>query len=198
MAQQQTQKSADELAVRLEGVRLSFPALDKKKSNGPGSDKESFQATFLFPPGYDFTKLKAAMKAAVLKKWNKLDVKGLRNPLRDASEKEYAGYDKGWMFLATKSDVQVPVVGPDKLPIDLARVYAGCYVNAHVSAWCYDNKWGKGISFNLKAIQFVKEGERLDGRGKPSDPDAVFDALELPPDDGGASTGGGDDTWSPF
>lgn len=196
--------SPDTSVVRIEGVRLSFPSLDKKRPNAEGSDKTSYQATFLFPPNFDFTKLYAAVKAAMMKGFGKLlEGKSLVRPIiRNAEEKEYAGYDKGWKFIASKSDVAVPIVGPDKTPIALeditTRVYAGCYVNAVVEPWCQDNKHGKAINWNLKAIQFVKDGERLDGRGKPSDPDKVFEALELPPEEGGSDAGTADKNWSPW
>lgn len=190
----QEKKESNPCALRVDGVRLSFPSLDKMRPNFPGSDKQSYQATLLFPPGFDFTKLHAAMKVAVLKKFNKLDVKGLKNPLRNNSEVDY-GYPKDGKFLATKSSVRIPMVGPDKSPVEPSVFYAGCYVNAHIEAWAYDNA-SKGISFDIRALQFVKDGERLDGRGKPSDPDVVFDALELPPEGGeGGDTG---DDFNPF
>lgn len=192
-----TKKSPlSELDVITCECRLSFPALAEKKSNGPDSAKSSYQATLLIPPGTDMAPFNKAMRAAILKKFSKPTVTGLRNPIRNAAEKEYAGYDEGWLFIATKSDVQIPIVDRQKIPIvDLAKVYAGCWVKAHIRAWAYNNQFGKGVSFELKALQFIKDGDRLDGRGKPSDPDMVFEALEL---DEPAAGEAADDNFNPF
>lgn len=181
-------------------VRLSFPSLFTKKPNGPGSDKSSYQATLLIPPGTDISKFTAAMKGALIKKFGKVQVPGLKPmPLRKAEEKEYQGYDPGWLFVATKTESPVPVVDRRRVPItDPSAVYAGCWVRAHVRAWAYDNKFGKGVSFELKAIQFVRDGERLDGRGKPSDPEQVFEALDLDEGTGEASAKPADDVWDPL
>nr|MBP8137001.1 DUF2815 family protein [Candidatus Eisenbacteria bacterium] len=90
---------------------------------------------------------------------------------------------------------QPPVVDRACLPVtDPAKVYAGLWVKCALAAWAYDNASGKGVSFDLRAVQLVRDDERLDGRSKAANPDEVFEALELPPE---GDTGVGAD-WSPF
>ncbi len=177
-------------------VRLSFLSLDKKRPNGPGSTKESYQATLLIPPGTDLTPYNAAMKAALLAKFDGKIPKTLKQlPVRDASEKEYAGYDKGWHFLATKCDLPPVLVDQARRPVGVDKFYAGCWARARIRFWAYDNQFGKGVSCDLGGLQFVKDGERLDGRGKPTDPDTAFEALELPDELGSGSTS---EPWDPL
>ena len=162
--------------------RLSFQSLFKKKPDAPGSEKTSYQATFLFPPKTDFQPFLAAIKAACIKKFGKFPVPGLKIPIRPCEEKEYAGYDAGWKFLPTKSEAVVPVVDRQRIPVseEQGLVYSGCWVKAHLRCYAWSHPTGgKGVSFELKAVQFIKNDERLDGRGKPSNPDLVFEALEL-------------------
>lgn len=188
--------SLSETDVRTLDVRLSFPALDKKKPNGPGSDKSSFQATLLLPPGTDLAPYKAAIKAAILKKWGKLEVKGMRPvPMHKAETKDYAGYEAGWLYVPTKTDTPVPLVDRQRIAVDPSKFFAGCWVRAHIRCYAYDNQFGKGVSFELKALQFIKDGDRLDGRGKPSNPDEVFEALEM---EDTTPTGGDDLPWDPL
>lgn len=167
-------------------VRLSFPALFKPKPKAQGSTDLTYQATLLLPPTCDLKPFISAMQAAMLAKWQRVRT-DLRNPIRDASEKPYAGYEKGWKFIAAQNAAPVPVVDRSRLPItDPNKVYAGCWIHACLNAWAYDNKFGKGVSFELKAVQFLRDGDRLDGRSKPVSPDEAFEALEMPPEEGGA------------
>ncbi len=164
-------------------VRLSFPALFKPKPRAQGSSDLTYQATLLLPPSCDLKPFITAMQAAMMAKWGKL-MPGARNPIRDAAEKQYGGYEKGWRFLPTHNQAPVPIVDRQRLPItDPSKVYAGCWIHACVNAWAYDNQFGKGVSFELKAVQFLRDDERLDGRSKPVNPDEAFEAIEMPPEE---------------
>ena len=55
------------------------------------------------------------------------------------------------------------------------KLFAGCYVNAAISIWIMDNKWGKRVNANLVAIQYVKDGEAF-GSGAVK-ADAIFDDI---------------------
>lgn len=44
------------------------------------------------------------------------------------------------------------------------EIYSGCYVNCVLSLYAYNNK-AKGISADLAAVQFYKDGDRLDRNG---------------------------------
>jgi hypothetical protein len=174
-------------------VRLSFPSLFKKKETFRNSGRFVYSTTLLVPPTA-VKPFRDAMAAAVLAKFGPTRVSGLKNPLRPCEEKEFAGYEPGWFFCTAKSDGQPPIVNQARLPVtDESRVYAGLWVRCALSAWCYANESGKGVSFDLRAVQIIKDDERLDGRSRPVNPDDVFEALELPPEGGDV-----DADWSPF
>jgi hypothetical protein len=173
-------------------VRLAFPALFEPKPVSKGSDKEKYQAVLLLPPSYDIKPLKAALKAACIDRWGKVpEMRPDKIGLKPCSEKANApdGYDDGWFYINTKSEYQPQVVDERLNPvIDPEKVYAGCFVRAHINAFAYDHEQGgKGVSFGLNSIQFVRSGERLDGRKKASE---VFDAVEV---DESADSAFGDD-----
>jgi len=48
------------------------------------------------------------------------------------------------------------------------KPYAGCYVNMSIRLWAQDNQFGKRVNAQLRAVQFVKDGEAFGD--KPVDP----------------------------
>lgn len=178
--------------------RLSFPSLFTPKPRARGSEKLTYQATLLLPPGFDKAPFAAAVKAAMMKKWNKIVALGVgKNPLRDAAEKDYAGYEPGWVYISTNSDRKPSVVDRSNQPVtDPERAYPGMWVRAYLDCFAWDHPTGgKGVSFGLLGIQLLRDGERLDGRRPAAD---VFEALEPLPMDPGESTGGDDPLALPF
>lgn len=166
--------------VITEPVRLAFPALFEPKPVMRGSDELKYQATMLLPPDFDMAPLKAAMMAAAKAEWGgnipKLDP--AKAPIKDCAAKSHlAGYEPGWHYVNLKSQYQ-PSVVDERLQevIDPSRVFAGCWVRFHVNAYAYNNQFGKGISFGLNAVQFVRADERLDGRTSGKD---VFTPIEV-------------------
>ena len=100
------------------------------------------------------------------------------NPVRDGAEKEgqYAGYRKGVLFINPWSKARPGVVDAQRNEImDLTTVYAGMYARASVRPFAYDSGSNKGVGLLLEAVQFVKDGERLDGRKSARD---MFSAYE--------------------
>jgi len=171
-------------------VRLAFPSVFKKRPR-PGDDgKESYQCTLLFPPDYDLTPLKKAMKAAVIKKFGDKPVKLApdRIGLRDATEKDWDGFDEGWHYVSINVDDKPVVVDRRNAPVtDESLVYGGMWVRAYLAAFAYDKGGKKGVGFALNALQLVRDGERFDGRLSVEE---AFEALE---DDDTALSGGGDE-----
>lgn len=64
---------------------------------------------------------------------------------------------------------------PEQMPVEKIReeLYAGAIVRASVTAFGYDRKGNKGVSFALNNIQKLREGTRLDNRVAA---EAEFDA----------------------
>lgn len=182
------------LRVRTEPVRLAFVSVFEKKPRARGSDKMSYQATLLIPPTCKQTiaDVQEAMKAAMLKKFNKVvPLKERGQPVKKCEDFEYAGYEKGWLAIGTNSDRQPAIVDRQRVPVtNKDLVYSGVWAHVIIDCFAWDHPTGgKGCSFDLRAIQLVKDDERLDGRGKPIDPDSAFEALEME---------GGDDESNPF
>ena len=171
--------------VKLVNARLSFPALFRPKKGPEENSKEAFSATFILDKKTNASSIKAIkdMIAQIVRD----DFKGKTPPkicLRDGAEKELDGYGEDVMFISARCDRRPQVVGRDmsSLVEGDGILYAGCYVNATVRLWAQDNKFGKRINAQLRAVQFVKEGSRF-GEG-PVDVSKEFEAL--PDEDEGA------------
>lgn len=159
--------------------RLSFPSLFEKKATSRGGDRFAYQAALLLPPDIDLAPFHACMKAAMLDKFAKvIKLPASKNPIKDCDEKDLDGYDSGWHFINVKSGYQPAVLDQKRQEIiDPERIFAGCWVRMHLTAWCWDHPTGgKGVSFSLNSVQLVREGERLDGRRAATD---VFDNVEV-------------------
>lgn len=164
--------------IMLKNVRLSFPALFKAEAFKPG-DEPKFKATFLIPKDDPQVKLIEAKILAVLKEKSpaKADsiLKSIRNnPNKfcwaDGETKSYDGYE-GMMALSTKGKTRPTVIDADRsqLAEDDGKPYAGCYVNASVDLFVYDNS-GVGVSASLRGVQFVADGDNFSG-SRPADSD---------------------------
>lgn len=181
--------------IRLNNVRLSFPKLFTPVAFEVGGTKK-FEATFLL----DTSDAKHAAKikevksaaAALMKESYGADfkasaLKGLCFGSGDSKTKADGsvvdGYE-GMFYLVAKNTVRPAVANRKGEPVaegDEQTPYGGCYVNATVTLWAQNNKWGKRINANLRGVQFVADGEAFGTA--PMSADSEFEALE----DGGAS-----------
>lgn len=119
--------------------------------------------------------LRAAVIAAASDKWGAVKaadpafMRNLRLPFRDASEKEYEGFDKFTVYINPwspgdkKKPGVVDINGNDiAVPGD---VWSGQLGRATVRAFAYDTSGNKGIAFMLEHVQVVKaDMPRIDGR----------------------------------
>lgn len=151
--------------VTLNNVRLSFPALWEPRKGPDANSKPAYQAAFILDKksnAADIASVKAAIATVV-----KEAFKGKQPPkiaLREGTEKpDTDGYGEEVMFINARSDRRPQVVGRRMEPINAEdnKVYAGCYVNATIRLWPQDNQYGKRINAQLRAIQFVKDGEEF-------------------------------------
>lgn len=93
-----------------------------------------------------------------------VDGTGVRSDADKVSGRAYTQPNKnGWMF---------PILTPRD-----GKPYSGCYVNATLEIWPQDNKFGRRINCQLKALQFVRDGDAFGG-GAPASPDD-FDNLAV-------------------
>jgi len=194
----------NETTIILRNVRGSFMKVFKPEAQEEGKTPK-FSSAFIMDKrtnAEDIAKVKAAMKAAAMDKNNVF--KGnppppnkLHLPLKDGSEVEYDGYGEDTMFINASSTRRPSIVDQHRAPIAESDgiVYSGAYYDVCVKFFAYDatsKKGKKGISCELCAIQFKKDGESLGG-GAPIDPNEVFDAAdgETP----AAKAGGNSSLW---
>ncbi len=141
-----------------------------------------YAISLLFKKSADLTALRnAAKEARVAMFGNKSN--GLKDPFRSADEMEtpVPGYKGGWMITA-KSKNKPGIVDADLNPItDQLDFYPGCKCRASVTAFAFDKKGSKGVTFLLNNIQKLKDGTRLDGRKKAEEEfEAVGDEEDDP------------------
>lgn len=166
--------------LQFTSVRLSFPALFKARSME--KDKEpKFSAAFILDKkahAKQIEALKAAIQTVAEEKWGKGKIpKNMKPCLRDGSEKDTDGYGEDVVFFSANSVKRVPVVDRNLTPLTEqdGKPYAGCYVNVSIRLWAQDNDFGKRVNAQLRAVQFVKDGEAFGD--KPADPNKEFAAL---------------------
>lgn len=168
--------------IRLRNVRLSFPYLSQRKTFEDSSGPGKFQATFLLDPGRnadEIEAIRAAAKEIAAEQWPK-GVPNLKGKCFGFADEEGFDYDgwEGQFFVSAKEDIRPQVRDQKGHPAaedDPGFPYAGCYVDAWVTLWTQDNKWGKRINGNLLAVQFRADGEAFSGRAGVSDEE--FDDL---------------------
>lgn len=146
---------------------------------GEAPQQPKFDCVLLIPPSVDLGIFTVAIKAAMMDKWGKLiPMPASKNPVKDAMEKEGKdGFVEGWHYINVSSKRRPHVVDQSLNPIlDKDMVYSGCWVRAHINAYCTDHKkGGQRVSFGLNSIQFEKDGERFGAQ--VATPDMVFKPL---------------------
>lgn len=158
-----TEKPTTQNRIKLENVRLSYPNLFKATAMEGGKPK--FSASFLLNKKTHaglISKIEKMIERVALDKFQKkVPLKNVC--LHDGNEKEdKEGYGDEVMYLVAKSDTRPAVVDQQVNPLaeEDGKIYGGCYVNATVEIFAYSHPTGgKGVSAQLRAVQFVRDGE---------------------------------------
>lgn len=175
-------------------VRLSFPSLFKTRPKHPKTPNVlTYQATLILPPGYDVKPIVDLMqktrtqmeRKGVMSPARRLkeNMSGNGNPLHKCEDKVKVnddgtkslpkGFEAGGHYITMhrNADFGPPtLVDRQRQPvIDEAVFYAGCWVNAHIDCFVWDNEGKWGMSFSFNGFQFVKDGDRLGGRPDVTD-----------------------------
>lgn len=180
---------SDEQRILLPRARLSFPELYRPKAfqdGGPGK----YQASFLLDPS---NAKHAQVIAVVEKKAKELALatfgevpKGLIYCFGDGNTKAYAGYEDMW-YISSSNSIRPGLMDENGVQMEAdeaemtGKFYPGCYVHGSISLWAQNNKWGKRINANLRAVRFAADGEAFGM--KPINPVDEFAGLD------------GDDDW---
>lgn len=171
----------DPKIIKLQNVRLSFPNLFKPKAMQAGQEPK-FGATFLLDD-----KQHAELISQIEKMIERLSLDHFKKKvslkqkcLHDGNEKsEMEGYGDGVHFITSSTKRRPAVVNRDLSPIteEDGTVYPGCYVNATVQLWVQDNDYGKGVNAELRAVQFVKNGDSFGAA--PVNAEDEFEKLDM-------------------
>jgi hypothetical protein len=191
-------------------VSLLQPKAVGGKNADPNAEKK-YGITMIFPKGTDHSALKAAVMEAAKEKWGDKAEAIIRKQegsdkriFKDGSDmfEKYAGFEEGVAYLNASNKEKPGLVGTQAAtngdPIGITEenvFYSGCYAIASLRPYCWDNKFGKGVSLSLQNVQMIAEGERLGGgRSKASED---FEAVE--DDDMGSTSSSapaGSDPWA--
>jgi hypothetical protein len=182
--------------------RASYPNLFTPRAAQAGAELK-YSLTMIFPKVMtDPTEkalmdaLKAAVAKAAVDKWGpdkakwptkKLDlgngefrvVSAINSPWHDGVEKDQPGYGADVVYAAASAKAAYKpglVNAQNQDIIQPNEFYAGCYARAIVTVFAYSNQ-RLGVSFGLRAVQKVRDGEPMGGSVNAAD---VFDAIQAP------------------
>lgn len=168
----ETEKPKSQTRIVLPMVRLSYPSLFQPTAMKGGKPK--FSATLLLNKKEHaavIKKVEQLIERATLDKFGKkMTFKTDNVCLHDGNEKaEKDGYGDEVMYLVAKSDTRPEVVDAALVRINEedGKIYGGCYVDASVELFAYHHKesGSKGVSAQLRAVRFRKDGPSFGGGG---------------------------------
>lgn len=173
-------------------IRFSFLAIDKPKSFDQNTQAK-YQATALLDPSnkaHAATIKQLQDAAADLLKQAGLEREDLLSVcFGNGDKKKYDGY-KGMIFLQASNEVRPTLVDRNRNPVapgDKQFPYSGAHGILTCTLWLQNNKFGKRINANLRALQFVKDGPAFGVA--PVNADDEFEALGDGPSSPGVSKG---------
>lgn len=170
--------------IKMANVRLSYPSLFKTEKFGD-QDTGKYAATFILDKKEHAETIKQIQLGINQLLKDNLKIKSLqpdRICLRDGDDTEKEENKGKWTIKASTKRKPL-VIDRDKAPVSEEDnlFYAGCYVNAIITLWPQDNKYGKRVNASLEGIQYYGPGEPLGSSGLDVDEFNVFgESEELP------------------
>lgn len=173
------------LPIKLNKVRLSYPSLFTPKVWDEGKPAK-YEATFILDKEKHQKEIDAINHQIDLHleqlKVSRNKTKADHICLKDGDLTDREEYQNSYTIKAT-SATRFPIVNKDGVtPVHEADeiFYAGCYVSAYIDLWVY-TKPNVGIGCNLRAIQFVSEGDtfgvpkfNISGKFDPIEDEELF------------------------
>lgn len=151
-------------------VRLSYCNIWVAKA-APGSTDLKYSCAILIPKSD--TKTVEAVKQGIedakkagLGKLGGSIPHNLKQPLRDGDiEKPNDPVYKGHYFLNANNTKQPGIVDAARQAIlDPNKVYSGCFARVNITFYAFNVPTQKGIGCALNHVQFLRDGDPLDGR----------------------------------
>lgn len=154
-------------------VRFSYCTLVAPKAASQGG-AEKYSVTLLIPKSDASTvsKIKAAAEDAKAAYYAKNPGKKLpteiKTSLHDGDGEKpnggnYGDECKGCYVMTVSTNNRPVMVDANKLPIDPAEIYSGCYGRAIINFYVYDTNGNKGITAGLNGIMKLHDGDPLSG-----------------------------------
>jgi hypothetical protein len=149
-------------AMRLNGVRLSYVHIFKKKDWGDNNEAK-YQCRLLIHPDNKKLLTEISRNTDELLTANfgskKANLKRLLN--KEPEEMDGVVY----YYINANTNRKPTIVNRQARPInDEEEIYSGCYANAQIYMQAFSKGGNKGISAILDGIQKIGDGDRLDGR----------------------------------
>jgi hypothetical protein len=174
-----------EIEVKIPKFRGWYVSVfEPRPVQGDTSGKLLYSVLACFAPGTDLAPLKAAALKAAELKWKGQAAAVIKHPkfrplfkdqttLIDDDGNLRAGAEPGGYYLNLSNKIKPLVVGPNaKQTEDGEIIYSGAYFVALAGAFAWDHPTGgRGVSFSLKGIQQVGDGEKLGGGGSRAKPE---------------------------
>lgn len=161
----------DPLIIPINNARLSFPSLHRKSAmKGKDPEKEgTYKASFLLHKTKNadtIKKIREAINTLIRDEFGGKALEPGNICLKEASSKEYDGYDSDHLVIAASDRKTKPGIVDNNLNEihegDAADPYAGCYVNATIRLYAQNGKsykpdpsWGKKINATLRNVQVL-------------------------------------------
>jgi hypothetical protein len=163
-------------------VRLSFVHIFEPYSNDP--DKDPKYSVLILIPKKDKVTIRnirraqqAALEAGKSKFKNGKIPTNWSDTLHDGDEEkdteEYPEYE-GHMYMSVTANASYPpgVVDRQVRPIlDPTEVYSGCHARVSINAFAYNSNGKQGVSFGLRHVQMLRDGEPLGGSRSSAEDD---------------------------
>lgn len=174
----------DNQIIQLSNVVLRYETLFEAKARSDDKpDDLLFGATVLMDNNKHATlldKIDALTERVALDEFKK-KIHLKNRPVKDGNEKaDKEGFGDGVSYLSAYRKSRPGVVDRTLTPLtkEDGILYPGCTVNMSVRLYAYDHKTGgKGVTCELIAVQFVRDGERFSG-GTSTDPTLYFKPLD--------------------
>ena len=165
--------------VLLKNVRLSFPHLFIPRGYAGDETNPKFSTSVMIPNGAtaNLDALRIAINKAKEEKWP-----GVKKPVADDRICIKSGDDSDdermhdHFILSTSSTRRPALFMRDKSQAtdgDADLFYGGVWANVKVSPWAMDNKFGKRICCEIKAVLTLERGDQFGA--KPATADGMDD-----------------------
>ncbi len=176
------------MTLKLKNVRLSaYPALFARPMFEGEAGK--YGCKLLLDPEEHAAEIETIKKAIGALVSEKLDGQRLPSDKLCLRRGDDTGkdYQDGYWVLSANSKTRPVVLDRSKnlLSEDDNVIYPGCRVNANISLWAQNNRYGKRVNSEIEGIQFVGDDEAIEAGGGKSAKAVMddFDSIDEAADD---------------